>query len=141
VKQEPISGARILSAASAAEFTKVVHPEEIRNDSRDIPSAHPFFLPYQLQAKHVDPVGSFSLGSAIQGEDRVLEDGRKGRSKGSVYWVGAANVVYWIDGEKGIVVVAAANFFPFMDGKWVEFVAGLEGLVYEGLEGEVSHVS
>jgi methyl acetate hydrolase len=138
--QEPVSGARILSAASAAEFAKALHPEAIRNDSRDIPNANPAFLPFELQSKHVDPAGCFSLGSAIQGEDRVLRDGRRGRSKGSVYWVGAANATYWIDGKKGIVVVAAANFFPFMDDGWAEFAAGLEGLVYEGLEGEASSV-
>ncbi|KAJ4345318.1 uncharacterized protein N0V89_011448 [Didymosphaeria variabile] len=132
---EPVTGTRLLSAASAAEFAKVLHPEEIRNDSRNLLTANQFFLPYENQAKHVDPVGCFGLGSAIQGEDRVLQDGRKGRSKGTVYWYGAANIVHWIDGEKGIVVVAAGNFFPFMDGKWVEFVAGLEGLIYEGLKG------
>ncbi|KAK7183460.1 hypothetical protein DPSP01_010565 [Paraphaeosphaeria sporulosa] len=132
---DPITGTRILSAASAAEFAKVAHPVEIRNDSRNIPTANPVFLPYELQAPNVDPAGCFGLGSAIQGENRVLSDGRRGRSKGSVYWVGAANLAFWIDGEQGIVVVAAGNFFPFMDGKWVEFVERLEGAVYEGLQG------
>ncbi|KAF2437461.1 beta-lactamase/transpeptidase-like protein [Karstenula rhodostoma CBS 690.94] len=132
---DPVTGTRILSAASAAEFAKVVHPVEIRNDSRNIPAANPVFLPYELQAPNVDPAGCFGLGSAIQGDDRVLVDGRRGRSKGSVYWVGAANVAFWIDGAKGVVVVAAGNFFPFMDGKWLEFVEGLEGLLYEGIEG------
>lgn len=133
--KEPVTGKRLLSAASVAEFSKVLHPEKIRHDSRNMPTANPVFLPYENQAKHVDPTGCFGLGSAIQGEDRVLQDGRRGRSKGTVYWYGAANIAYWIDGEKGIVVVAAGNFFPFMDGKWVEFVAGLEGLIYEVLEG------
>jgi hypothetical protein len=112
----------------------VQHPEEIRNDSRNIPTASPFFLPYEVQAKDVDPVGCFGLGSAIQGADRILQDGKRGRGKGAVYWYGAANIAFWIDGEMGIVVVAAANFFPFMDMKWVEFAAGLEGLIYEDLK-------
>jgi methyl acetate hydrolase len=112
----------------------VQHPEGIRNNSRNLSTASPFFLPYEVQAKHVDPVGCFGLGSAIQGKDRILQDGKRGRGKGTVYWYGAANIAFWIDGEKGIVVIAAANFFPFMDVKWVEFMAGLEGLIYEHLK-------
>ena len=132
---DPVSGVRILSAASAAEFLKVDHPHEIRHNSRNIPTANQLMRPYEVQAKHADPEGCFGLGSAIQGDDRELEDGRMGRSKGTVYWVGASNSAYWIDGEKGIVVVITGNFFPFMDEKWVEFVQELEGLIYEGLQG------
>ena len=51
-----------------------------------------------------------------------------------MYWYGAANTCFWIDGAKGIVAIATCNYFPFMDGGWVRFVEGLEGLVYEGLE-------
>ena len=131
--QDPITKTRILTPSSATEFSALNHPASIRNSTRNIPTAHPLFLPYDLQA--VDPEGSFGLGSAIQGEDRVLPDGKTGRSKGSVYWVGAANVSFWIDGVKGVVVVAAGNFFPFMDGEWVRWVEGLEGAVYGGLEG------
>ncbi|KAF1975760.1 beta-lactamase/transpeptidase-like protein [Bimuria novae-zelandiae CBS 107.79] len=131
---EPVTGVRIVSAEAAAEVARVVHEEEIRHDCRDIPSASPFFLPCEMQAEHVDPVGCFTLGAVIQGEDRVLRDGRRGKSKGSIYWLGASNATYWVDDEKGIVVVVVANFFPFSDAKWVDFVAGLEGLLYEGLE-------
>lgn len=132
---DPVTGTRILSAASVAEIATVNHAESIRHDSRNIPSSHPMMLPYEVQAEHVDPRGCYSLGCGIQGEEKVLRDGRRGRSKGTVYWVGAANIAFWIDGEKGVVVIAVGNFFPFGDAKGVEFVEGLEGLIYEGLEG------
>ncbi|KAJ4287388.1 hypothetical protein N0V90_012787 [Kalmusia sp. IMI 367209] len=131
---DPISGTRILSASSAAEITRAQLPERIQNDTRNLPSAYPLFIPSEVQAQHVDPAGSFGLGCAIQGADRVLKDGKRGRSKGTVYWYGVSNSAYWVDGEKGLVVVMAGNFFPFEDPKWTEFVAGVEGLLYEGLE-------
>ena len=133
---DPVTGVRILSPAAAAEVAKLHHAEDIRNNSRDIPSASPIIMPYASQGEHVDPEGWFGLGAAVQGADRKLPDGRRGRSKGSVYWHGASNAEYWIDGEKGIVVVVVANFFPFMEEGWVEFLRGLEGMIYEGLESE-----
>jgi methyl acetate hydrolase len=52
-----------------------------------------------------------------------------------VYWYGAANTEFWVDGESGIVVFVNGNFYPWNDEAWMEFVAGVEGRVYEGLEG------
>lgn len=92
-------------------------------------------LAYDLQTPHRDPTGCFGLGTAIQGEDRTLQDGRRGRSKGSLYWFGVGNLAFWIDAVRGVVVVLAGNFFPFMEAGWLEFMEGVEGLVYEGLEG------
>jgi hypothetical protein len=47
---------------------------------------------------------------------------------------GAANTDFWVDGEKGIVVVMTGNLFPWNDEEWVKFVAGIEARIYEGLE-------
>jgi methyl acetate hydrolase len=133
---DPLSGTRILTAPSVAEITSPQLPSALRNDSRIVPTAIPFLIiPGDLQAAHVDPEGSFGLGCAVQGEQRVLSDGKVGRSKGSVYWYGAANTEFWVDGEKGIVGVVEGNFFPWNEGGWLEFVAGVEGRVYEGLGG------
>jgi len=123
-----------VSPESVAEIAKAQLPEHIRNNSRNLPNAHFAFCPAPLQADHLDPEGSFSLGCAIQGEQRVLKDGRRGRSKGTIYWYGAANIDYWIDGEKGIIVFVVGNYFPFAEQSWVDFIAGVEGLIYEGLE-------
>lgn len=132
---DPLSGTRVLSRESAAEVSRPSHDEAIRDNSRDLPSANPVMVPYATQSEDVDPKGWFGLGAAVQGADRRLANGKRGRSKGSVYWHGAANAEFWVDGEKGIVVVAVGNYFPFMEPGWVEFLEELEGGIYEGLEG------
>jgi hypothetical protein len=87
-----------------------------------------------LQGTYLDPRGSFGLGCAVQGADRELEGGLKGRRKGTLYWYGAACTEFWIDVEKGITVVVTGHFFPFGHRQWSDFIASVEGLIYEGLE-------
>jgi methyl acetate hydrolase len=130
-----VTGTRILEPSSVAEITSAQLPPHLRNDSRYVPSAFPgMVFAGDLEAEHMDPDGSFGFGCGIQGRDRVLKNGGKGRSKGSVYWYGAGNTDFWADGEKGLVVFVNGNYFPWNDQEWVDFVAGLEGLLYKGLE-------
>jgi hypothetical protein len=82
----------------------------------------------------VDPEGSFGLGCGVQGAERVLADGSRGRGKGSVYWYGAANTEYWVDVERGVVVYVNGNYYPWNEEAWTKFVAGVEKRVYEGLK-------
>lgn len=134
---DPVTHHRVLSAESIREITTPSLPASIRNNSRNIPasSASPIILPAPLEAEHVDPQGSWGLGCGVQGEDRKLIGGGKGRRKGSVYWYGAANTDFWIDREEGIVVFVNGNFYPWNDESWRGFVAGVEGIIYKGLEG------
>jgi CubicO group peptidase (beta-lactamase class C family) len=113
-------------------------PEALRNDSRCLldSAAAPIIVPVDLSAPHLDPHGSFGLGCGVQGADRVLANGEKGRSEGSVYWYGATNVEFWIDREKEIVVTVWGNYYPFCEKAWMDFVGGVEGLLYKGLERE-----
>lgn len=133
---DPIFKVRILAPESVREICTSCLTEDLRCDSRNIPasSASPIILPAPLEAAHVDPAGSYGLGCGVQGGDRVLKDGRRGRGKGSVYWYGAANSEFWVDGGRGIVVVVNGNYYPWNDPSWMEFVAGVEGILYEGLE-------
>lgn len=133
---DPVTQVRILTPESVNQICTPCLPPSLRNNSRNIPAstASPIVLPAFLESAHFDPEGSYGLGCGVQGADRVLKDGRKGRSRGSVYWYGAANTEFWIDGEKGIVVVVNGNYYPWNDPAWSEFVAGVEGIVYEGLE-------
>jgi CubicO group peptidase (beta-lactamase class C family) len=133
---DPVTKHRILSAESVREITAPSLPASIRNNSRNIPasSASPIILPALLEPEHVDPEGSWGLGCGVQGADRKLADGGKGRKKGSVYWYGAANTDFWVDRESGIVVFVNGNFYPWNDEAWRAFAAGVEGRVYEGLE-------
>lgn len=129
----------ILSAESIKEITTPSLPESIRNNSRNIPasSAASMPLPAPLEAEHVDPQGSWGLGCGVQGEDRKLANGAKGRRKGSVYWYGAANTDFWMNGEEGIVVFVNGNFYPWNDEAWRGFVVGVEGVIYKRLEAQM----
>ncbi|KAF1997608.1 beta-lactamase/transpeptidase-like protein, partial [Amniculicola lignicola CBS 123094] len=132
--KDPVSGKTIISPESTQEMWEAQLPAALRNDSRLITSALPgVMVPVDLPAPTLDPEGSFGLACGVQGADRALGDGRKGRSKGSVYWFGAANTEYWVDPEKGIVVLAEGNYFPWNDEAWTAFVAEVEGRIYEGL--------
>ncbi|KAF1959126.1 hypothetical protein CC80DRAFT_545510 [Byssothecium circinans] len=133
---DPITGTRILSAEAAREIRSAQLPEKIRNHSRNVRSTTmpDLALPKDLQAAHLDPEGSYGLACAVQGADRVLESGKRGRSKGTAYWYGAINLDYWIDGEKGIVVLLQGNFMPWNDEDWVEMVSGVEERIYAALD-------
>jgi CubicO group peptidase (beta-lactamase class C family) len=132
---DPVSGHRLLSFESVHKITTPQLPPHIRNNTRSMTSsdALPIILPVNMSVPHKDPEGSYGFGCGVQGADRVLQDGRKGRSKGSVYWYGAANYEFWVDGEKGVCVFVSGNYYPWNDGAWMEFVAGVEGALYEGL--------
>jgi CubicO group peptidase (beta-lactamase class C family) len=132
---DPLTGHHLLSPSSIHEISSPQLPAHIQHDSRTIPAstAAPIILPAYLESPHQDPGGSYGLGCGIQGADRVLKGGEKGRRKGSVYWYGAANTEYWIDVEMGIVVFVNGNYYPWNELVWTEFVAGVEGIVYGGL--------
>lgn len=132
---DPISGHRLLSADAVTEIISPQLPDQIHNTERYVPSsgASPITLPILLSAPHMDPVGSFGLACGVQGSDRKLEGGKSGRRKGSAYWYGAANSECWIDGKEGIVVFVNGNYYPWNEEAWLNFVAEVEGIIYEGL--------
>ncbi|KAF2650210.1 beta-lactamase family protein [Lophiostoma macrostomum CBS 122681] len=103
--RDPVSGHQLLTPEAVSQITSPQLPAHLRNDSHTLPSAIGVIVP----------------------------DGRSGRSKGSVYWYGAANTEFWIDGEKGIVVFVNGNHFPMNNEIWFDMVARLEGDLYEGL--------
>jgi CubicO group peptidase (beta-lactamase class C family) len=133
---DPISGRRILSAGSVMEICRPQLPEALRNDSRCLQDSgvSPIIVPVDLSVPFLDPQGSFGLGCGVQGADRVFDNEKGGRSNGSVYWYGATNVEFWVDKEKEIVVAVWGNYYPFCEKTWMDFVAGAEGILYEGLE-------
>jgi CubicO group peptidase (beta-lactamase class C family) len=133
--RDPVSGHRLLSPESVKEISRPQLPESLRNNARRFTSsdAIPIILPIDLSTPSMDPEGSYGLGCGVQGADKMLDGGKKGRNKGSVYWYGAPNVDYWVDGVKGIAVFVSGNYYPFNDKTWLEFVPGVEGMVYEGL--------
>lgn len=132
----PLTHKRLLTPQSVDEIIKPSLPVSMQNNSRLIPTstATPIIRPINLSSPHIDPQGSYGLGCGIQGADRILLDGKKGRSKGSVYWFGAANTEFWVDREEGVVVYVNGNHYPWNDEGWLGFVGKVEGDVYSGLE-------
>jgi CubicO group peptidase (beta-lactamase class C family) len=135
---DPVTGYRVLSAESVREITSPQLPAHLRNDSRSLPvsDALPILLPVDLSSPYLDPEGSYGLGCGVQGADRVLQRGSKGRREGSVYWYGATNCEMWVDGASGIVVAAWGNYYPWNEKAWTDFVAEVEGIVYKALRAE-----
>ena len=135
---DPVSGYRVLSSESVREITSPQLPAHLRNDSRSLPvsEALPILLPVDLSAPWLDPEGSYGLGCGVQGANRVLQSGEKGRVEGSVYWYGATNCETWVDGKSGIVVAVWGNYYPWNEKTWMDFVAEVEGIVYEALRVE-----
>ena len=83
---DPVTGTRILGAEAVRQITSPQLPEELRMNSRNVPTAVPVVLEGNLMGEFVDPEGSFGFGCGVQGADRLLASGQTGRSKGSVYW-------------------------------------------------------
>lgn len=135
---DPVSKFRVLSAESVAEIASPQLPAHLRNDSRSLPvsDALPILLPVDLAAPYLDPDGSYGLGCGVQGADRVLRSGKRGRREGSVYWYGATNCEAWVDGASGIVVAVWGNYYPWNEKAWTDFVAEVEGMIYEDFRAE-----
>ena len=133
---DPVTQHRVLSADAVKAITEPSLPPHIRDDARVVQASGvlPVNFALALDAPQRDPKGSYGLACAVQGARRVLGSGKRGRSEGSVYWYGMANAEYWIDGEEGVVVFVNGNYGPWNEECWVEFVAGVEELVYQGLE-------
>lgn len=53
------------------------------------------------------------------------------RSKGSVYWGGAANSFYSLDNKKDVAIVYFTNYFPWMDKETYDFYRLFEKEVYD----------
>jgi CubicO group peptidase (beta-lactamase class C family) len=132
--RDPNTGHRLLTPESVKQITSPQLPAHLRIDSRALPTAiEALISPVDLSGVHIDPEGSYGFGCGVQGADRLLKDGRRGRSKGSVYWYGAANTEFWVDGERSIVVFVNGNYFPLNDESWLDMVARIEGDLYEAL--------
>lgn len=85
---DPVTGNRILSAESVKEITSPQLPERIRGTGRYISSDSlpQAIKPFDLEGEHDDPGGCFGLCGNVQAKDRVLESGKRGRSKGTYFW-------------------------------------------------------
>lgn len=56
-----------------------------------------------------------------------------GRSKGTAFWAGLANLWWWCDREKGVAGMVCSQILPFGDAKVMGLWAAVEQEVYKGL--------
>ncbi|CAI6282927.1 unnamed protein product [Periconia digitata] len=133
---DPVTGNRILSAEAVKQITSPQLPEGIKNTGRHIISetVPDALYPVDLEAEHNDPGGCFGLCGNVQKKDRILKSGKKGRSKGTFSWYGAANTEYWVDSEKGIIAVLNGNCRPWNLDVWLGLRDGVEERIYAALE-------
>ncbi|KAJ4159499.1 uncharacterized protein LMH87_008397 [Akanthomyces muscarius] len=64
---------------------------------------------------------------------KLLSDGPTGRSAGSIWWSGLANLVWWADVERGIGGVFASQILPFGDPEFFACQAAVEAQLYSAL--------
>jgi CubicO group peptidase (beta-lactamase class C family) len=57
-----------------------------------------------------------------------------GRSANSLSWAGLANSYYWIDPQRGIAAVLAAQILPFFDTHVVDLLRAFEHAVYASID-------
>jgi len=60
--------------------------------------------------------------------------GGTGRSTGTAFWAGLANVWWWCDRENGVAGIVCTQILPFADAKVLGMWAGIESQVYQALK-------
>lgn len=63
-----------------------------------------------------------------------LTESPSGRSAGSGFWCGLANLYYWIDITKGVTGMVCTQILPFADMKVLTLFGEVEATVYKGLQ-------
>lgn len=65
----------------------------------------------------------------------MLTGGATGRSEGTAFWAGLANLFWWVDHENGVGGMICSQVLPFGDqavmGAWI----GMEATIYQTLKG------
>lgn len=63
----------------------------------------------------------------------MITGGATGRSEGTGWWAGLANLYWWADREKGVGGIMASQVLPFADLRTIGTWIGLEKTVYDAL--------
>ena len=59
--------------------------------------------------------------------------GATGRSEGTAWWAGIANLFWWCDREKGVAGIICSQILPFGDMQVLGLSMDLEATVYKAL--------
>ncbi|KAL1305771.1 hypothetical protein AAFC00_003940 [Neodothiora populina] len=127
---DPVGGARLLQAATVEQMLENQIPHQ-PNFARDLaPSAKPDIVSDDDEtfSQPGDPPQGWGISFF-----KLLADGPHGWRKGTVWWSGVANLVWWIDMESGIAGMVAGQILPFGDDDFFNCQHEVESVVYEAL--------
>ncbi|OAQ97040.1 hypothetical protein LLEC1_05878 [Akanthomyces lecanii] len=128
--KHPNTGHRLLKRETLDEMLRNQIPEH-PNFARSLPpAAKPSFVnsaPEIYPQPESEPQG---WGLSFF---KLLSGGPTGRSAGSVWWSGLANLVWWADVENGIGGLFASQILPFGDAEFFTCQTEVEALLYSAL--------
>lgn len=123
----PVTGATILSRETVDQMFTNQIPQLPEFGRQGIPAAKP---------THSNPIPElYPNDGAPQGWGLsfMITGGATGRSEGTGWWAGLANLYWWADREKGIGGIMASQVLPFADLRTIGTWIGLEKTVYDAL--------
>lgn len=126
----PSTGARILLPASVdLLFTNQIpnQPNFARGNPPPVDSSLLNDAP-EIYPQAGDPPQGWGYGGFL-----TLKEGETGRGKVTLWWTGFGNCYWWVDREKGVAGMLAAQLFPDGDEHVVEAWCAAEKGVYDGL--------
>lgn len=126
------TGARILSEASVQEMFTNQLPDWPDFARAGIPAAEPT-LTNPLPELFPQP-GNPPQGWGLSWFLNIHEAEATGRSAGSGFWCGLANLFYWVDPTKGITGMICSQILPFGDLKVMTLAGQVEATVYADLK-------
>jgi len=129
----PNTHARILTPPSVdLLFTNQIpsQPDFARGNPASVDESLMYSEP-EIYPQQGDPPQGWAYGGFL-----TLEEGDTGRGRGALWWTGFSNCFWWLDREKGVAGMLAAQVLPSVDVKMREVFGEVEKGVYDGLVGE-----
>ncbi|KAK2616242.1 hypothetical protein QQS21_000877 [Conoideocrella luteorostrata] len=125
----PRTGAKLLEKATVDEMFTNHIPKFPQFGRQGIPASKPDLTNPTLD---VYP----TPGNAPQGWGLsfMLTGGQTGRSEGTGWWAGLANLFWWADRENGVGGIVCTQILPFADPRVLGLWTELESGVYQGLK-------
>ena len=126
----PRTGAKLLEKATVDEMFTNQIPRFPQFGRQGIPASKPDLtnpIPDLYPTDGNSPQG--------WGLSFMLSGGATGRSDGTGWWAGLANLFWWADRENGIGGMVCSQILPFADPHVMGLWVGVEATVYAALKG------
>lgn len=127
--KSPTTGAQILAPETVAEMFKNQIPQFPDLGRQGIPDSKPWLTNPLPDLYPIPKEKGQGWGLSF-----MLTGGPTGRSEGTAFWAGLANLWWWADKEKGVGGFIATQILPFADAKVLGLWFGVETAVYNALQ-------